>query len=285
MKEYGGRVFNPSFDEYTPHFQFAKRDLLCKFPPPLAPLPVERANARNKYFETVSRWSYHRRINRRPLRRLVTKTCVHGDEVCALNENPFRQLARQKKVIFLEGWAYRDYAAFDKHADTIRQFFQPAAHIQKNVEALLARCRAKGDIIIGVHIRRGDYKEHREGRFYYEPCQYRDLMRAAVALFPDQKVHFLICSNETVPVETFQEFDFSLGNNQIAEDLYSFAKCDYILGPPSTYTMWASFMGQAPLYQIFDPHVTLSLGNFRYTGGDCDVPEDHENWAKWPSHE
>ena len=223
-------------------------------------------------------------MKRRLLRQRVTKTSVHGDEVCALNKNPFRQLAREKKVIFLYGWAYRDYAAFDKHAATIRKFFQPAVPVQQNVEALLARCRAKGDIVIGVHIRRGDYKEHREGRFYYEPCQYADLMRTTVALLPGQKVHFLICSNETVDVEAFQEFDFSLGNNHIAEDLYSFAKCDYILGPPSTYTMWASFMGQVPLYQIFNPRATFLLSDFRYTGGDCDVPEDHENWAKWPSH-
>ena len=193
-------------------------------------------------------------------------------------------MARRRKVIFLYGWAYRDYAAFDKHADTIRQFFQPTASVQKNVNTLLARCRIKGEVIVGVHIRRGDYKEHREGRFYYEPCQYADLMRATAALFPGRNVHFLICSNETVDAETFQEFSFSLGNNHIAEDMYSFAKCDYILGPPSTYTMWASFMGQVPLYQIFDPNAAVTLNDFQCKGGDCDVPEDHENWAKWPSH-
>lgn len=283
MKENGGTIFNPSFDEYTPHFQFANRDLLCKFPPPLVPL-TSGPDARNKYFETLERWARPERMYRRPWRRFMALTHVHGDEICHLNENPFRQIAREKKVIFLYGWAYRDYAAFDKHADTIRQFFQPAASIQNNVNALLARCRAKGDIIIGVHIRRGDYKEYLDGRFYYEPCQYVALMRATAALFPGQKVHFLICSNEPVAVEAFQEFNFSLGNNHIAEDMYSFAKCDYLLGPPSTYTMWASFMGQVPLYQIFDPYAAVSLDGFRRKGGDCDVPEDHENWAKWPSH-
>ena len=211
-------------------------------------------------------------------------THVHGDEICILSAQPFRQIAQQKRVIFLYGWAYRDYAAFDKHADSIRQFFQPAASVQKNVAALLAQCRAKGDVIIGVHIRRGDYKEYQDGLYYYEPRQYRDLMRAAAALFPGRNVHFLICSNEPVDVEAFQEFNFSLGNDHIAEDLYSFAKCDYILGPPSTYTMWASFMGQVPLYQVFDPHAAFSLGGFQCKSGDCDVPEQHENWAKWPSH-
>lgn len=281
--ENGGTVYNPSFDEYAPHFQFAHRDLLCKFPPPLVPLPAG-PKARVKYYETIEHWANLGIMYRRRVKRLMIQTHAFGDELCFMNEDPFRQIAREKKVLFLYGWPYRDYAAFNKHADTIRKFFQPAVHIQKNVDALLARCRAKGDLVIGIHIRRGDYKEYENGRFFYEPCQYAALMRATAALFPGRKLHFLICSNEAVDAEVFQELDFSLGNNQIAEDMYSLAKCDYILGPPSTYTMWASFMGQVPLYRVCDPHAAFSLSDFGYTGGDCDTPEQHEIKVKWPSH-
>ena len=31
-----------------------------------------------------------------------------------------------------------------------------------------------------------------------------------------------------------------------------FSECDYIVGPPSTYTGWASFMGKNKLYAISD---------------------------------
>ena len=281
MKEYGGSVLNPSFDEYAPHFQLA-RDVFCKFPPPLAALPAgpdaRRKNFRHRYYEFVRQVSYRGLWRRKLLRRLVAVHHVSVEQVCILSRNPFRQLAREKKLIFLYGWWYRDYTNFDKHADAIRQFFQPAAPIQKNVDALLAQCRTQGKVVVGIHIRRGDYKEHREGRYFYEPRQYADLMRATAALFPGQ-VHFLICSNETVNPETFKEFSFTLGNNHLVEDLYSFAQCDYILGPPSTYTMWASFMGQVPLYQVFDPHAAFSPADFRVNGGNCDVPEDR---ARWP---
>jgi len=30
--------------------------------------------------------------------------------------------------------------------------------------------------------------------------------------------------------------------------IFSFAKCDYIVGPPSTFTSWASFYGDVPVY-------------------------------------
>lgn len=31
------------------------------------------------------------------------------------------------------------------------------------------------------------------------------------------------------------------------EDLYAFAKTDLLMGPPSTFTLWASFYGDVPL--------------------------------------
>jgi len=34
----------------------------------------------------------------------------------------------------------------------------------------------------------------------------------------------------------------------MVEDLYALAECDYIIGPPSTYTLWASFYGDTPLW-------------------------------------
>ena len=46
-------------------------------------------------------------------------------------------------------------------------------------------------------------------------------------------------------------------------DLYALARCDYIMGPPSTYTQWASFYGNAPLFHLFTSSGHLELGKFR----------------------
>ena len=66
------------------------------------------------------------------------------------------------------------------------------------------------------------------------------------------KVRWVICSNEKIETEEFSSFDVVLGPNQIVEDMYVFSECDYIVGPPSTYTGWASFMGKNKLYAISD---------------------------------
>jgi hypothetical protein len=40
------------------------------------------------------------------------------------------------------------------------------------------------------------------------------------------------------------------GPGHFIEDLYALASCDYIIGPPSTFSQWASFYGNVPRYMV-----------------------------------
>ena len=75
-------------------------------------------------------------------------------------------------------------------------------------------------------------------------------MNECITLFSDKKIVFLICSDQVWKESDFQGFNVQLAKGQIIEDLYSLSKCDYILGAPSTYSAWASFYGNVPLYHI-----------------------------------
>lgn len=83
-------------------------------------------------------------------------------------------------------------------------------------------------------------------------------MHKVEGCFEKEKIRWLICSNEFIDLGYFSGFDTIKGNGQIVEDMYAFAACDYIVGPPSTYTGWASFYGKKPLYH-----------NRRYRGRNC----------------
>ena len=87
-------------------------------------------------------------------------------------------------------------------------------------------------------------------------------MKEMVALLPGKSVHFLICSNDRLDSNQFKDIRFTFGLNHELEDMYSFAKCDYLIGPPSTYTMWASFYGKVPLCMINDPQQSLNVSDF-----------------------
>jgi len=54
------------------------------------------------------------------------------------------------------------------------------------------------------------------------------------------------------------------GTGHFIEDLYTLASCDYIIGPPSTFTMWASFYGRVPLYKIIDRNKLQEIDDFTY---------------------
>jgi hypothetical protein len=107
-------------------------------------------------------------------------------------------------------------------------------------------------VLIGVHVRRGDYEQFVGGRYFYSLEQYAAVMDRVRALFPDQAVAFWVCSNESLSPDSFPGLAVFAGLGGIMEDLYALARCDYVIGPPSTFSAWASFYGQVPLYSIRD---------------------------------
>ena len=163
---------------------------------------------------------------------------------------------------YLLGCRFINQSTFIKHADAVRNYFRIADKYQQSVNTLMTKVRKSGDVIVGVHIRRGDYKGYIGGRYFYEIEQYVKIMEQTENLFPNKKVAFLVCSDEQQKREEIAKFNVTFANNNIIEDMYSLAQCDYIFGPPSTYSVWASFYGEVPLYKIVSPDKVISLDNF-----------------------
>ena len=164
----------------------------------------------------------------------------------------FVRLRERTKCLIVQGWLYRDEQSFYKYADKIRTFFALLPAHKEHVKNFMEKTRdSTAKVIVGLHIRRGDYRNFEGGRFYYSYEQYRFLMQKVEECI-QREVRWVICSNEKIETEEFSSFDAVLGPNQIVEDMYVFSECDYIVGPPSTYTGWASFMGKNKLYAISD---------------------------------
>ena len=45
-------------------------------------------------------------------------------------------------------------------------------------------------------------------------------------------------------------------------DQWLMSQCDYLVGPPSTFTTWASFMGKVPLLHIMGKDQKVQLCDF-----------------------
>jgi hypothetical protein len=157
---------------------------------------------------------------------------------------------KQAPFVFLEGLYFLDNTAFVKHSETIRAFFRPLKRIEEKIDRHIKKAREGANILIGVHIRQGDYREFRDGMYYYTTEEYAVTMEQVAKLLPDRSLTFLICSDAPQDHRYFQEFSFEFGPGHFIEDLYALAACDYIIGPPSTFSQWASFYGRVPRYVI-----------------------------------
>ena len=88
-------------------------------------------------------------------------------------------------------------------------------------------------------------------------------MRKIAALFPEKKVVFLVCSNQPQAAALFASMTIFRGPGAFIEDMYILAECDYIVGAgQSSFSGWASLMGQKPRYGLFDPAKEITLADF-----------------------
>mgnify|MGYP007101998824 FL=1 len=69
-------------------------------------------------------------------------------------------------------------------------------------------------------------------------------------LYKDCRVSFFISSNEDFPMDLFEGCHcrrFDREPSGAILDLYTLSLCDRIIGPFSSYSRWASFIGEVPL--------------------------------------
>lgn len=150
---------------------------------------------------------------------------------------------------FIQGWDTRSATQFiPQYKQQIIRLFMPNAPIKEGVEHLINRYRSRGFFIIGVHIRKGDYAEFLNGKYNFDISQYKQWMSQLVHLYDDRKVCFYVSTNEKYEKETLDAFTVIQPTMQnAAYDLYALSLCDRIIGPISTFSRWASFVGDVPL--------------------------------------
>ena len=199
------------------------------------------------------------------------------------------ELMKKRRLVVVGGWWARWYDLFLKYKPEIVDIFAFDEQVRRNVEGVFRGRRneeggtrkeergARKVLKLGVHIRRGDYRQWHGGRYFFTDEQYLSVIRRFLTLHQDQPVQVFICGNDpSLHRERFQQalegcsVVFPMGNP--AEDMCLLSECDYLIGPPSTFTLVASMYHDRPLYWITDPEAPVteeSFGHFddlfRYT--------------------
>lgn len=229
------RLFNPTFDAYKNYFVGTNPDFSEAFwrevghPPPQLSLCC---------------W----RLRYKLASKLSSDHVLAKDEEQLLDIEELRESGELDGKRWLSALYAIDNAAFVRHAKLLRQCFRPIPSIEAMAEASVSRARTGSDILIGVHIRQGDYAQHRDGMMYFETSEYRALMARVAGIWPERNVAFLVCSNVRQPSQAFEPLHWHPGPGDEIGDLAVLSRCDFIIGAPSTFSAWASFSGRVPRY-------------------------------------
>ena len=167
---------------------------------------------------------------------------------------------------FKKGWyTMNDTRYLSATKKELQYIFQPRQEIIEKAEQLISEIRKTSDFIVGVHIRHGDYKTFRNGRYYYTLKEFHQFMMQTLKLYPDKQTSFFISSNEQFDINIFEGCNcYRFGNEPSGDilDLHTLSLCDTIIGPWSTYSRWASFIGEIPLCFIKERKQVITKEDF-----------------------
>lgn len=265
--EEGREIWGISFFLYARHFDNTSRDLLSRFPSRRSWLPRPQSLRVFLYYYVFARLVRVVLLHPEPQIKDVG-VITDYERKRSLSSSDFRTEAAGKRVVVIEGYFFRTSGAMlRKHSVTIQEYFRPLKRHEARASALVREARAGAQVLVGVHLRQFDpIIDHTPGPTYrYQHAQQMTpTLQRTADLFPAKEVKFLLFSNGNIDRSLFSEFSTMEGTGHIAEDLHALSLCDYILASTySSYSRWASFFGNVPLYQVDDPAREFFLEDFQ----------------------
>lgn len=149
-----------------------------------------------------------------------------------------------------------------KHAANVRRRLAPV--VEPDDFTFISDERSKEDaLIVGVHVRRGDYRDYRGGKYYFPISMYERLAKSLSLNSSESRFVFLVCSDEHIPDNAFSGMKWLRGPGTTLGDLHALSLCDMVVGPVSTFNRLSAFLGDIPRFEIQEPIDSLRLSDFK----------------------
>jgi hypothetical protein len=126
-----------------------------------------------------------------------------------------------------------------------RRYFSPLKKYLRDAKMVCKAARVPEKLLVGVHIRHGDFAEYDGGRWFISLEKVIENMRHMAKI--SGEVSFVVCSDAQFKAEDFPGLNVSFGPNHPLSDMMALSYCDLILKPAiSTFAIWAAWWGQTP---------------------------------------
>jgi hypothetical protein len=261
----GYRLLNPALGEYAPLFEGSAHDSLCRFPNRRGVDEVEFASQCREVILPLlsSMGTLSRFLGVTGVREVDIRDSHDAeDRVYDLGGDDFHEALHSCRYLLVKGWKFRDDVNLVRYRPEISRYFRPIEPIRRAAEITVDRARSLGALVVGVHIRQSDYRDWKNGVHYFETTQYAHWMREVMNQLPEKKIVFLLCASDPIDRGVFEGLTVVDGPGRVAEDLHALSLCDLIMGPPSTFSTWASYSGRVPLCMLQHAGQAIAIRDF-----------------------
>lgn len=175
---------------------------------------------------------------------------------------------KRTSATLLAGWPIRGWKTFEKHAGAIRSFFRTSSAYRGRAESFIRDVRTSRPVLIGVLMRQDDYRVWNNGVYFFPTQQYVEWMKQIMAMPFGRDAVFVIASDEQQDRSLFEGLPVryttgqKMGDGHFIESFTELSMCDYVLTPPSTFGIWAAFLGDVPIIPVYEKGQVISEDQF-----------------------
>ena len=182
-----------------------------------------------------------------------------------LTDTLFDAIIKESWITIINGYfIYSHPYLLTTHYNSIHCHLSPILPDKKDIEQLVDKQKGPNSKLIGLHIRRGDYKSFKDGVHYFTFDFYGKIAESLIKNHINENFIFLICSDEAIDKTAFNNLNWISGPGYPLGDIYALSLCDYIMGPFSSFNRWSAYFGQVPRYEITGQSSNLRLNDFEY---------------------
>ena len=171
-----------------------------------------------------------------------------------------------KKTVILDKWDFKGNEILFNNEDLLKEYqdyYKDLFFV--DISDIKDKYISNDKTNIAVHIRRGDYIGHCGGKYYYDDEIYCTKIDELLKAMKVKNPQIIIFTNDSEINKDFYHSKYEnviFSNEQWQKDQQIMANCQYIIGAPSTFTMWASYMGNVPTYHIWEKLEKVSKDKF-----------------------
>jgi hypothetical protein len=189
---------------------------------------------------------------------------AHGESF-DLDDPAFLRDVTSRRLTTCSGWKIAAWRLVAEQQGELREYFRPRPHWTKVAGEFISGLRTRYDLVVGMQIRQSDYRTWNQGRFYFSTSQYVTWVRQLLDLHVGRRIVIVVASEERQDPGLFAGLPVCFATGAVNagghwfESWAELSRCDLVLSPPSTFSTTAAWLGNVPLWPLWDTSQNLAF--------------------------